>query len=447
MLYHLFTDIDWFSELPGAGLFKYISFRAAMAIITSLLISMVFGDNLIRMLHRKQVGETVRDLGLDGQKEKEGTPTMGGLIILAAILIPTVLFAQLDNIYTITMIVATVWLGLIGFLDDYIKVFKKNKKGLAGKFKVVGQIGVGVIIGSMLYFNNDVVVKDKNYVCEAPQLVNEMPDNVSWKLELDKCFGKEKADALLLNGKLDVNDTIYYKDTRGVYYFNEHKSTTTTIPFVKNNEFDYSWLLPDSLKDYTWIVFILMTIIVVTAVSNGANMTDGLDGLATGTSAIIGVTLAIFAYLSGNAIFADYLNIMYIPNAGELVIFIGAFVGACIGFLWYNSYPAKVFMGDTGSLALGGIIAVFAIAIRKELLIPVIAGIFLIENVSVMLQVGYFKYTKKKSPTGEGKRIFLMAPLHHHYQKKGWHEAKIVARFWIVGIILAVLSIVTLKLR
>lgn len=450
MLYHLFTDVDALKDLPGAGLFQYISFRAALAIITSLLISMVFGKRLIAMLHKKQVGETVRDLGLDGQKEKEGTPTMGGLIILGAILVPTVLFAQLDNIYTITMLVATVWLGMIGFLDDYIKVFRKNKKGLAGKFKVVGQIGVGVIVGSLLYTSQDVVVKDKLYVYDAPQPVNDLSLSESQSMylnHLDGMFGREKSEQLLLRGKLEFNDTTYYQDAAGVYVYHEHKSTATTIPFVKNNEFDYSWLLPDSLKDYTWIIFILMTIIVVTAVSNGANMTDGLDGLATGTSAIIGVTLAIFAYLSGNAIFADYLNIMYIPNAGELVIFIGAFVGACIGFLWYNAYPAKVFMGDTGSLALGGIIAVFAIAIRKELLIPIIAGIFLIENVSVMLQVGYFKYTKKRSKTGEGKRIFLMAPLHHHYQKKGMHEAKIVARFWIMGILLAVLSIVTLKLR
>jgi len=409
MLFHLFDGLD----IPGAGLFQYISFRAGMAIITSLLIGMVFGGRLIKMLQRKQVGETVRDLGLDGQLEKAGTPTMGGLIILASIIIPTLLFAKLDNIYTLTMLLATVWLGLIGFLDDYIKVFRKNKEGLAGKFKVVGQVGVGVIVGSMLYFSDDVVVKEKVY------------DDSAYSQAVDGDLENEEGERS--------------------FHWVETKSTKTTIPFVKNNEFDYSWLLPESLKDYTWLVFIPIVIIIVTAVSNGANITDGIDGLATGTSAIIGTTLAIFAYLSGNAIFADYLNIMYIPNAGELVIFISAFIGATIGFLWYNSYPASVFMGDTGSLALGGIIATFAIAIRKELLIPVFSGVFLIENVSVMLQVGYFKYTKKKY--GEGKRIFLMAPLHHHYQKKGMHESKIVARFWIIGIMLAVLSIVTLKLR
>jgi phospho-N-acetylmuramoyl-pentapeptide-transferase len=434
MLYHLFEYLREMN-VPGSGLFQYISFRAGMAIIVSLLISMVFGGKLIRMLQRKQVGETIRDLGLTGQNEKAGTPTMGGLIILAAILIPTLLFAKLDNIYTITMIIATIWLGLIGFLDDYIKVFKKNKKGLAGKFKVVGQVGVGIIVGSLLYFNQDVVVKDKVYLDEFQAM------NV---IESDKTIGAENKFTVQLSQEAEMTDVKMDASGR-FYYWKEHSSTTTTIPFVKNNEFDYSWLLPESLKDYAWLIFIPMVIIIVTAVSNGANITDGLDGLATGTSAIIGTTLAIFAYLSGNAIFADYLNIMYIPNAGELVIFISAFIGACIGFLWYNSYPAKVFMGDTGSLALGGIIAVFAIAIRKELLIPIFCGVFLIENVSVMIQVGYFKYTKKKY--GEGRRVFLMAPLHHHYQKKGIHEAKIVARFWIIGIIMAVLSIVTLKLR
>jgi phospho-N-acetylmuramoyl-pentapeptide-transferase len=434
MLYHLFEYLREMN-VPGSGLFQYISFRAGMAIIVSLLISMVFGGKLIRLLQRKQVGETIRDLGLTGQNEKAGTPTMGGLIILAAILIPTLLFAKLDNIYTITMIIATIWLGLIGFLDDYIKVFKKNKKGLAGKFKVVGQIGVGIIVGSLLYFNQDVVVKDKIYLDEFQAM------NV---IESDETIGAENKFTVQLSQEAEMTDVKMDASGR-FYYWKEHSSTTTTIPFVKNNEFDYSWLLPESLKDYAWLIFIPMVIIIVTAVSNGANITDGLDGLATGTSAIIGTTLAIFAYLSGNAIFADYLNIMYIPNAGELVIFISAFIGACIGFLWYNSYPAKVFMGDTGSLALGGIIAVFAIAIRKELLIPIFCGVFLIENVSVMIQVGYFKYTKKKY--GEGRRIFLMAPLHHHYQKKGIHEAKIVARFWIIGIIMAVLSIVTLKLR
>lgn len=405
MLYHLFQYLQEVSDFSGAGLFQYISFRAGMAIITSLIISMVFGGKLINLLQKKQVGESIRDLGLDGQIEKAGTPTMGGLIILAAILIPTLLFAKLDNIYTITMVIATVWLGVIGFIDDYIKVFKNNKKGLAGKFKIVGQVGVGIIVGSLLYFSDEVVVQQK------VEINNTTTDSIN-------------------------------SAQNNSFEWVESKSTKTTIPFFKNNEFDYSWF---GLGEYTWIAFILVVIIIVVNVSNGANLTDGIDGLATGTSAIIGTTLAIFAYLSGNAIFADYLNIMYIPNSGELVVFIGAFIGACIGFLWYNSFPAKVFMGDTGSLALGGIIATFAIAIRKELLIPVICGIFLIENLSVMIQVGYFKFTKRKS--GQGKRVFLMAPLHHHFQKKGMHESKIVARFWIVGILLAVLSIVTLKLR
>ncbi|MFP5470074.1 MAG: phospho-N-acetylmuramoyl-pentapeptide-transferase [Bacteroidia bacterium] len=415
MLYHLFEYLNEHFDFPGARLFQYISFRAALTVIVSLIISMMFGGKLIAMLRRKQVGESVRDLGLHGQKEKEGTPTMGGLIILAAIIIPTLLFANLKNIYTITMLIATVWLGFVGFLDDYIKVFKKDKRGLAGKFKIVGQIGVGIIVGSLLYFNDDVVIKEK--------------------VELDDTQISVYND----RGELENEKNYEWKET---------KSTKTTIPFVKNNEFDYKWLLGflgDNTEKWSWIIFIPMVILIVTAVSNGANITDGIDGLATGTSAIIGVTLAIFAYLSGNAIFADYLNILYIPNTGELVIFISAFIGACIGFLWYNAYPAKVFMGDTGSLALGGIIATFAIAIRKELLIPIFCGIFLIENVSVMMQVAYFKYTKKKY--GEGRRIFLMSPLHHHYQKKGIHEAKIVARFWIIGIILAVLSIVTLKVR
>jgi len=409
MLYHLFEGLDF----PGAGLFSYISFRAGMALLVSLIISMMFGGKLIAMLQRKQVGESIRDLGLEGQIEKSGTPTMGGLIILGAILIPTLLFAELDNIYTLTMVLATVWLGFIGFIDDYIKVFKKNKAGLAGKFKVIGQVGVGIIVGSLLYFSEDVVV-------------------------MEKVIDSEKSESLEFNqqAECDIDGDVTY------YHWEEKKATTTTIPFVKNNEFDYKWF---GLGKYTWILYILIVIIIVVNVSNGANLTDGIDGLATGTSAIIGVTLAIFAYLSGNAIFADYLNIMYIPHSGELVIFISAFIGACIGFLWYNSYPAKVFMGDTGSLALGGIIATFAIAVRKELLIPIFCGIFLIENLSVMIQVGWFKYTKKKH--GEGKRVFLMAPLHHHYQKKGMHESKIVARFWIIGIMLAALSIVTLKLR
>ena len=382
MLYHLFQYLSQNFDFPGSGLFSFISFRAGMAVLTSLIITLLFGGKLISLLHRKQVGETVRDLGLKGQMEKSGTPTMGGVIILAGIIVPTLLFAKLDNIYIQLMIVATVWLGAIGFIDDYIKVFKKNKKGLAGKFKVIGQIGVGFIVGLTMYLSDDV------------------------------------------------------------------STIKTTIPFIKNNEFDYAWLLTwisDDLAKYVWLVFIPLVVIIVTAVSNGANITDGLDGLATGTSAIIGTTLAIFAYLSGNIVFADYLNIIYIPNASELVIFISAFVGACIGFLWYNSFPAKVFMGDTGSLALGGVIAVFAIAIRKELLIPVFCGVFLIENLSVIIQVTYFKYTKKRY--GEGRRVFLMSPIHHHYQKKGIHEAKIVSRFWILAILLAVLSIVTLKVR
>jgi len=406
MLYYLFEYLEKAYDLPGAGVFQFISFRAAMAVITSLLISLVFGKSLITMLHKKQVGETVRDLGLKGQLEKQGTPTMGGLIIIAAILIPTLLFCELDNIYVIIMIITTVILGGIGFLDDYIKVFKKNKKGLAGKFKVVGQILVGILVGAVLFFNQDVVSKRKVY------------------------FQGEKT------GEVTAE-------------WIQEKSVKTTIPFVKNNEFNYAWLLgfldKQTAKDWAWLIFIPLVVFVVTAVSNGANITDGLDGLATGTSAIIGVVLAIFAFVSGNLVFSDYLNIMFIPESGELTVFISAFVGACIGFLWYNSFPAQVFMGDTGSLALGGIIAVFAISIRKELLIPLFCGVFLIENISVMLQVSYFKYTKKRY--GEGRRIFLMSPLHHHYQKLGYHESKIVSRFWIVGILLAVLSIVTLKLR
>ncbi len=409
MLYYLFhylNDLD----VPGAGVFQYITFRAAMAVITSLIISMFFGKHIIRLLHRKQVGETVRDLGLEGEKQKQGTPTMGGLIILASILIPTLLFTKLDNIYIILMIVSTVWLGAIGFIDDYIKVFKKNKEGLQGKFKVIGQVGIGIIAGSILYFHNDVVVKERvESPVEQVASANQGNQEIVW---------------------------------------DEHPSTVTTIPFIKDNEFDYSWMLNwlgDDWVKYTWLIFIPVVILIVTAVSNGANITDGVDGLAAGTSGIIGLALGIFAFVSGNYVFADYLNIMYLPNTGELVVFIGAFVGACIGFLWYNSYPAQVFMGDTGSLALGGIIAVFALAIRKELILPILCGIFLIENLSVMIQVSYFKYTKKKY--GEGRRVFKMSPLHHHYQKIGMNESKIVTRFWIVGIILAVISIVTLKLR
>ena len=412
MLYHFFNYINQNFDLPGSGLFQFISFRAGMAVITSLIITLIFGGKLIKFLQRKQVGESIRDLGLEGQMIKAGTPTMGGVIILAGIIVPTILFAKLDNIYIQLMLVATVWLGLIGFLDDYIKVFKKNKKGLAGKFKVIGQIGVGIIVGSSMYWSDSVTIKSKTFY--NTEIVSEQDNS---------------------------------QDSKS-YFWEETKSLKTTIPFVKNNEFDYSWLITwisPELSKYTWLVFIPIIVIIVISVSNGANLTDGLDGLATGTSAIIGITLAIFAYLSGNLVFSDYLNILYIPNSSELVIFISSFVGACIGFLWYNSFPAKVFMGDTGSLALGGIIAVFAIAIRKELLIPVFCGVFLIENLSVVLQVSYFKYTKRKF--GEGKRIFLMSPIHHHYQKKGIHEAKIVSRFWIIGILLAVLSIVTLKLR
>ena len=404
MLYHLFEYLQSTYDFPGASLFQYISFRAAMAAIMSLLVSLVFGETIIRIIKKKQIGEEVRKLGLEGEETKKGTPTMGGIIILAAILLPTILFAKLDNIYVQIMILSTLWLGIIGLIDDYIKVFKKDKKGLAGKFKILGQVGIGIIVGFLMVFHPDIVVK-------------------------------EELNLTSINEVIDLNDIA-------------HKSSKTTTPFLKNNEFDYHSLtawMGDKAKDYAWILFVLIIIVIITAVSNGANMTDGLDGLATGVSAIIGITLSLFAYVSGNIIAADYLNIMYIPNIGELVIYMSAFVGACIGFMWYNSYPAQVFMGDTGSLALGGIIAVVAILIRKELLIPLLCGVFLVENLSVIIQVGYFKYTKKKF--GQGKRVFKMAPLHHHYQKKGIHESKIVTRFWIIGIILAVLTIVTLKLR
>ncbi len=419
MLYYLFEYLETVN-FPGAGVFQYISFRAALAIIFSLIISMLFGKRIIQLLQKQQVGEIIRDLGLQGQIEKQGTPTMGGLIILAAIILPTLLLARLDNVYIILMLVSTVWLGAIGFIDDYIKVFKKNKKGLAGKFKVVGQVGIGLIAGSILYFSDDVVLREKVVTDDATVIEASALS-----------YDNEKAG----------------EDGKTVAWVTS-KAARTTIPFVKNNEFDYAWLISwvgDNAAGLVWIIFLPIVILIVTSVSNGANMTDGLDGLATGTSAIIGVTLGIFAYVSGNYIFADYLNIMYIPDSAELVIFIAAFVGACVGFLWYNSYPAQVFMGDTGSLALGGIIAVFAIAIRKELLIPILCGVFLMENLSVMMQVGYFKYTKRKY--GEGRRIFKMAPLHHHYQKLGYHEAKIVSRFWIVGLAFALLSVVTLKLR
>ena len=413
MLYNLFEYLQTLN-VPGAGLFQYITFRASSAVIFSLIISLLFGKRIIAILHRKQVGESIRDLGLAGQTEKQGTPTMGGLIILAAILIPTLLFARLDNTYIQIMLCSTVLLGTIGFLDDYIKVFKKNKKGLAGKFKVLGQIAIGLIVGIALYFNDDVVVKQKVMQFQTT----------------------------------NAADGSLHSSEGGERVWKETKSMKTTIPFFKNNEFDYAWLIKWAGKDYkswAWIVFIPIVIVIVTAVSNGANMTDGLDGLAAGTSAIVGLVLAIFAYVSSNIIFSDYLNIMFIPQSEELVIFMGAFVGSCVGFLWYNSFPAQVFMGDTGSLAIGGIIAVFSLAIRKELLIPLFCGIFLVENLSVMLQVAWFKYTKNKY--GDGRRIFLMAPLHHHYQKKGYHESKIVSRFWIVGMMLAIFSIATLKLR
>ncbi len=404
MLYYLFEYLDREFDLAGAGVFQFISFRAGMAALFSLLITIAFGKALIELLRRKQVGESIRDLGLEGQMEKKGTPTMGGIIIIAAIVIPTLLFAQLDNVYVILMLISVVWMGLIGFLDDYIKVFRKNKEGLAGRFKIVGQIVLGLVVGLTLVFNQDVVVRQFNDPPKAQEQV--------------------------------VEATSSYVDVM---------STKTTIPFVKNNEFDYQTLVSWINTDYTWIIYVLVVILVITAVSNGANITDGIDGLAAGSSAIIGLTLAIFAYLSGNAIFSDYLDIMFIPNSGELVIFSTAFVGACIGFLWYNSYPAQVFMGDTGSLSLGGAIAVLALIVRKELLLPVLCGVFLIENLSVIIQVSYFKYTKKKY--GEGRRIFKMAPLHHHYQKKDLHESKIVTRFWTVGILLAILSLATLKLR
>ena len=410
MLYNLFEYLNETYNLPGAGVFQYISFRAAMALIASLVVSLIFGGKIINIIRNKQIGEEVRELGLEGEESKKGTPTMGGLIILAAIIIPTLLFAEINNIYIITLLVSTIWLGLIGFLDDYIKVYKKDKEGLAGKFKILGQVGIGVIVGLIMVFHSDIVVKEKVQYSET-EIEQQLTNTSNFS---------EFAD----------------------------KSSKTTIPFLKGNEFNYesltSWI-SESAGKYWWLIFIVIVVFIITAVSNGANLTDGLDGLATGTSAIIGGTLAIFAYVSGNIIAADYLDIMYIPNSGEIVIFMSAFVGACVGFLWYNSYPAQVFMGDTGSLSLGGIIAVAAILIRKELLLPILCGIFLIENLSVVLQVGWFKYTKKKY--GEGRRIFKMSPLHHHYQKSGYHESKIVTRFWIVGIMLAVLTIVTLKLR
>jgi phospho-N-acetylmuramoyl-pentapeptide-transferase len=416
MIYHLFAYLDQF-DFPGAGMFQYLSSRAAFTVITSLAISLIMGKRIIGILHRKQISESVRDLGLEGQSEKQGTPTMGGIIILASIIIPVLLFANLSNIYIILMLVATLWLGLIGFLDDYIKVFKKNKKGLRGKFKIVGQIVLGLFVGVTLYISEDVKIRERITISEEN-------------------FQEFKTKEMQVD------------DAGNLFVVQEHKNPLTTIPFVKNNEFDYSWLVwfTGKYADHVvWIIFILAVIFIVTSVSNGANLTDGLDGLATGSAAIIGVTLGILAWLSGNAIYSNYLNIMHIPYAGELVIFAGAFVGATIGFLWYNSFPAQVFMGDTGSLALGGIIAVFAVIIRKELLIPILCGIYLVESLSVILQVGHFKRTKRKF--GAGRRIFLMSPIHHHYQKKGFPEPKIVTRFWIVGIMLAVITIVTLKIR
>jgi len=398
MLYYLFEYLEQHYQFPGAGLFQYLSFRASVAVILSLLISSIFGKKIIRLLHNFQMGETIRDLGLKGQKEKAGTPTMGGLIIILATLVPVLLLAKLENIYIILLIVTTLWMGIIGFVDDYIKIKKKDKAGLKGKFKVIGQVGLGLIVGATLYFHPEVTIRQ------------EAPDTQRFQIE--------------------------------------ERSTKTTIPLLKNNEFDYAdiitWVNP-SWDKYAWLVFIPIVIFIVTAVSNGANLTDGIDGLAAGSAAIIVLALGIFAWVSGNIIFSEYLNVMYIPQISELVIFIAAITGGLVGFLWYNAYPAQVFMGDTGSLTIGGIIAVLALAVRKELLIPVLCGIFLIENVSVVLQVAYFKYTKKK--TGTGKRIFLMAPLHHHYQKLGYHESKIVSRFWIVGIVLAIVSLVTLKIR
>lgn len=410
MLYYLLENFEKYYDFPGSGLYKYLSFRAGLALMLSLLISTIYGKRIICLLQRKQIGETVRDLGLRGQNEKAGTPTMGGIIIILATLIPVLLLAKLDNVYTLLLLITTVWMGAIGFLDDYIKTFRKNKDGLKGRFKILGQVGLGIIVGATLYFNENVTIKSEK-----------------------TGIGRIRTEVVSQGVENAVPEV---------------KSTKTTIPFVKNNEFDYASLISwagENYQHYVWLVFIPIVILIVTAVSNGANLTDGIDGLAAGSSAIIVLTLGIFAWISGNIIFSEYLNIMYIPRVGEMTVFIAAFAGALVGFLWYNTYPAQVFMGDTGSLTIGGIIAVIAIAVRKELLIPVLCGIFLIENLSVILQVAYFKYTKRKY--GEGRRIFLMSPLHHHYQKKGYHESKIVMRFLIVGIFLAVISIVTLKIR
>jgi phospho-N-acetylmuramoyl-pentapeptide-transferase len=408
MLYYIFEYLDKTLDVPGAGVFQYITFRSALALMLSLLLSTIYGKRIILYLRRKQVGETVRELGLAGQNEKAGTPTMGGLIIIFATLIPVLLFSKLHNIYIILLIVTTLWMGTIGFIDDYIKIFKKDKQGLKGIFKVIGQIGLGVIVGTVLYFHPAVTVRTD---------LSKMQDKAT-----------------------------YSNITSGTSV--EEKSTATTIPFFKNNEFDYAEVLAwtgEGYEKWAWLIFIPVVIFIITAVSNGANLTDGIDGLAAGTSAVSVLALGVFTFVSGNIIFSNYLNIMYIPNSGEMTVFIAAFVGSLVGFLWYNSFPASVFMGDTGSLTIGGIIAVLAIAVRKEMLVPLLCGVFLVENVSVIIQVAYFKYTKKRF--GEGKRIFLMSPLHHHYQKKGYHESKIVTRFWIVSIMLAILSIVTLKLR
>ena len=418
MLYELVKYLENHFDIPGLGMWQYLSFRSVGAIILALLIGMIFGDRLINILRKKQIGEDIRNLGLDGQMEKKGTPTMGGIIILLSILIPILLLGDLSNIYTWLMIISTIWLGLLGFADDYIKVFRRHKEGLKGKFKIIGQVGLGLIVGSVMCFSDQVVVIDKN----DPATIEVV----------------ESIEAP--NGEV--------LSTRVATEIVGEKTTKTTIPFVKNNEFDYHWLVPGEGKwadTLTWILYVLVAIFVITAVSNGANLTDGLDGLNTGVSAIIAVVLSVLAYLSGHVIYADYLNIMYIPGAGELTVFGAAFVGALIGFLWYNCHPAQVFMGDTGSLAIGGIVAVFALAIRKELLLPLLCGIYLVEVVSVMIQTGYFKYTKKRY--GEGRRVLRMAPLHHHYQKSGLHENKIVVRFWIVQILLAALTLVTLKIR
>ena len=420
MLYYLAAYFEKTAALPGAGVFQYITFRAGLAVILSLVISMLFGWRIIRFLKRLQIGETVRDLGLEGQKAKEGTPTMGGVIIIMAIIIPCLLVTDfLNNMYIILMLLATSWMGIIGFIDDYIKVFKKDKKGLSGKFKIIGQVGLGLIVGITMLMSNDIVVR--------------------MDAELAEEEGHRIVERFYVANPTDASNTIEIAHV---------KRSNTNVPFLKGNELDYSqllWFLGDKAASYSWLLFLILVIIVVTAVSNAANLTDGLDGLATGVSAIIGATLGVLAYVSGNLKAAEYLNILYLPNSGELVIFSACFLGACIGFLWYNSYPAQIFMGDTGSLTIGGIIAALAILIRKELLIPILCGIFLAESLSVILQVSYFKYTKRRY--GEGRRIFLMSPLHHHYQKKGMHEAKIVNRFWIVGILLAVLTIITLKVR